>query len=370
MAASLGVTDSLVGAQVILVYLAAMLASLFAGSVVVQLGAMRTTQLSLLGSAVGLGLAAVPSVVVIGLASVMLGASYGLVNPATGQMLESATPPARRAMAFSIKQSALPVGGMLAGVMAPLLAVSLGWQAALWVMACAAVAGALALETKRRWFVFQQPTSGGKRSSAWRDVDVIWSRPALRYTCLAVSAFAGVQLVLTTYIVTILVQHAGIGLVAAGIALSFFNGGGMLGRFGWGLAADAIQSGSRVLAGMFGSGVLLLVAFSFLQAAWPIVLVYGFVAALGAVVVGWAGVFVSEVLRLAPPGEAARVIAGAYVFTFGGALSGLGLFLLGFQLLRDYGATVWILVAMASAGFLLSLKVLAILGAHADRPSG
>lgn len=49
-------------------------------------------------------------------------------------------------------------------------------------------------------------------------------------------------------------------------------------------------------------------------------------------------------------------------------MSGLGLFLLGFQLLRDYGATVWILVAMASAGLLLSLKVLAILGTRADRP--
>ena len=312
MATSVGVTESLVGAQVILVYLAAMLASLFAGSVVVQLGAVRATQLSLVGSAIGLGLAAVPSVVVIVFASLVLGASYGLVNPATGQMLESATPAARRAMAFSIKQSALPVGGMLAGVIAPLLAVSLGWQVALWVMASAAVAGALALETKRRWFAFQRPASVGKRTSPWRDVDVIWRRPALRYTCLAVAAFAGVQLVLTTYIVTILVQHAGLGLVAAGIALSFFNGGGMLGRFGWGIAGDAVKSGSRVLTVMFGIGVLLLVAFSFLQADWPMVLVYGFVAALGAVVVGWAGVFVSEVLRLAPPGEAARVIAGAY----------------------------------------------------------
>ena len=67
----------------------------------VQLGAVRATQLSLVGSAIGLGLAAVPSVVMIVLASFVLGASYGLLNSATGQMLETAIPPAHRAMALS-----------------------------------------------------------------------------------------------------------------------------------------------------------------------------------------------------------------------------------------------------------------------------
>jgi len=85
-----------------------MVASLFAGSLVVRVGAVRATQLSLVGAATGLGLSAVPSVVVVVFASLLLGAAYGLVNPATGQMLDSGIDPARRGTAFSIKQSAVP----------------------------------------------------------------------------------------------------------------------------------------------------------------------------------------------------------------------------------------------------------------------
>ncbi|HSV82104.1 MAG TPA: MFS transporter [Ramlibacter sp.] len=360
MAATLGVSESLVGAQVILVYMAAMVASMFAGSLVVQVGAVRATQLSLVGAAIGLGLSAIPSVVVVVTASLLLGAAYGLVNPATGQMLDSGIDPARRGTAFSIKQSAVPVGGVLAGAIAPVIAVSIGWQGSLLAMAASAVAGALLLETRRHWFPFQRPPSGRESTRPFRDVHVILQTPALRFTCLAVAAFAGVQLILTTYLVTILVQHVGLGLVAAGVALSFFNGGGMVGRFGWGLASDAVP-GSLVLAFVFGLSLMLLLVFPFVEADWPIVLLHGFVAAMGIAVAGWAGVFVSEVLRLAPPNESARAIAGGYVFTFGGGLGGLGCFLLGFHVLGSYGATLWIVAAMATVGFLLSLKAASIL---------
>jgi predicted MFS family arabinose efflux permease len=360
IAASMGISESLVGAQVILVYVSAMIASIFAGSVVVRLGPVQAAQLCMAGSTAGLALATVPSVPVIALASVILGLSYGLVNPATGQMLDSATDPSRRSLAFSIKQAAVPVGGVLAGAIAPWITIAVGWQGALLAMAGGAVAGALLLAWKQHWFPYERPPSGGRRASLFRDVEVILKAPVLRYTCLGVAAFAGVQLVLTTYLVTILVQHVGLGLVAAGVALSFFNGGGMAGRFAWGWVADAARSGLLVLAGVFGLSVLLLLVFPFIGPHWPTAVVYGFVGLLGVAVAGWAGVFVSEVLRLAPPGESARALAGAFVFTFGGGPGGLGVFLLGFQLLGNYGWTIWVIAGMASMGFLLSLKALAM----------
>lgn len=361
ISAGLGIDASLVGAQVILVYTAAMLASLRAGTIVMQFGAVRATQLSMLGGTMGLALSAVPSAFVIAVASLVLGASYGLINPSTGQMLEHATNPARRAIAFSIKQSAIPLGGILAGAIAPPLALALGWQGALLAIAAFVALCAAMLGATRPWFPIGAAAGRRGGSHAMGDIDVILKTPVLRYTCLAVAAFAGVQLVLTTYLVTILVHHLELGLPAAGIALSFFNGGGVAGRFWWGFVADTFASGSRVLAVAFGLGVLLLYALPFITAQWPKALVYGFLTALGVAVGGWTGVFVSEVVRLSPAGESARAIAGAYVFTFAGALSGLALFLTGFSLMQSYGATLWLLIAMALVGFVLSLKALGAL---------
>jgi sugar phosphate permease len=156
------------------------------------------------------------------------------------------------------------------------------------------------------------------------------------------------------------VQQVGIGLIAAGIGLSLFNGGGIFGRFGWGFLADAAGSGLRVLAGVFGIALLLLAVFPFITADWPVPLIYGFVTALGMAAAGTQGVFLGEVLRLAPRDESARAIAGAYAFTFAGALSGVGCFVLGFQWLRSYGATTWIVTTMAAGGFLLTLKSISI----------
>ena len=290
MAAGIGVSESLVGVQVILVYVAAMITSLFAGSIVVRIGALRAAQLSVLGAAIGLGIAAIPSIAVVVVASLVLGASYGLVNPATGQLLESGAPPARRALLFSIKQSAIPLGGILAGVIAPSLAVSVGWQGALLTVAAASVVVALLTGTKRRWFPFQRRHTDRAGPRLLRDVGVIWMVPALRYTCLAAATFAGVQLVLTTYLVTLLVEHVGIGLIAAGIGLSFFNGGGIFGRFCWGFASDAIGSGLVVLAGVFGLALVLLTVFPFMTADWSMPLIYGFVTVLGIAAAGTAGV--------------------------------------------------------------------------------
>jgi predicted MFS family arabinose efflux permease len=371
MAAGIGVSESLVGVQVILVYTAAMITSLFAGSVVVRIGALRATQISVLGAAIGLGFAAIPSIAVVVVASLLLGASYGLVNPATGQLLESGAPPARRALLFSIKQAAIPLGGILAGVIAPLLAVSVGWQGALLTVAAASVVVALLVGTKRRWFPFQRRHTDKAGPRLLGDVGVIWTVPALRYMCLAAALFAGVQLSLTTYIVTLLVEHVGIGLIAAGIGLSFFNAGGICGRFCWGFVSDAIGSGLVVLAGVFGIALVLLGVFPFVKAAWSIPLIYVFVTVLGFMGAGTAGVVLGEVLRLSPPDESARAIAGAYAFTFAGALSGVGCFVLGFQHLGNYNTTTWVLTAMASGGFLLSLNALAIArrGGHAATSS-
>ncbi len=360
MARGLGLGESLVGVQVMLVYLTATLASLFAGSLVVRLGALRATQLSIATGAAGLALSAVPSAPVVALASVVMGLGYGLINPATGQMLEGAVSPARRAFAFSLKQSALPLGGVLAGLTAPGLALVVGWQGALLMAAAVSLAATALLEIPRRWLPAEGAVAKTGRR-AFGDIGIIWRSPALRNICLGVMAVSGAQLILTTYLVTLLVQHAGMNLVAAGLALAFLNAGGVVGRIGWGALTQWFGSGSAVLALMYGIGAAALLAFVFVTPAWPLALVCALAFLMGSAIMASPGVFVAEVVRLAPQGEAARAIAGSYVFAFGGAQLGVLLFLSGHQAFEGYGATLWLLVILGVLGFLMSIRTLVAL---------
>ncbi len=79
IAAGLGASEAFVGVLLILVYSAALVVSLFAGSFVTRVGAVRVAQLSMVLGTVGLGLAAIPFQIVVALGAILLGASYGLV---------------------------------------------------------------------------------------------------------------------------------------------------------------------------------------------------------------------------------------------------------------------------------------------------
>jgi MFS family permease len=59
---------------------------------------------------------------------VVAGVANGVAQPASNLALAHGADPSRRALAFGIKQSAIPFTGLIAGVAVPLLAVPFGWR--------------------------------------------------------------------------------------------------------------------------------------------------------------------------------------------------------------------------------------------------
>jgi hypothetical protein len=68
------------------------------------------------------------------------------------------------------------------------------------------------------------------------------------------------------------------------------------------------------------------VALALLTPEWSRVAVLAVCALYGATAVGWNGVFLAEVARLAPEGRVAVLTGGTQFFTFGGVLLGPPLF--------------------------------------------
>ena len=146
VAKDLNVSTTYLGAYVALVYFAAMIASLLGGAGVKRWGAIRLSQAGLVCSGIGLLLCAVPHPAVIALGALCIGTGYGPITPASSHLLIKSTPPHQLSLVFSIKQTGVPLGGMIAGALIPSLDLLIGWQWAFVSAGAACVLCALAVQ--------------------------------------------------------------------------------------------------------------------------------------------------------------------------------------------------------------------------------
>ncbi len=119
IAITIGVDSSLVGVYSGLVFAAATIVSAWSGVFIASLGPVRTNQLALVGTGLALLVASGATLPAVALTGLLVGAGYGPNTPTGSQVLARVTPQHRRALAFSLKQSGAPLGGMLAGFMLP-----------------------------------------------------------------------------------------------------------------------------------------------------------------------------------------------------------------------------------------------------------
>ena len=117
MAAMLEVEPAMVGIQIGIAYFGAAVLSAMSGTVVRRWGALRASQLALALSAIGTALMAVPSLGVLAVGAIFCGFGYALTNPPASHLLARGTTPTDRNFLFSVKQTSVPLGGVVAGFM-------------------------------------------------------------------------------------------------------------------------------------------------------------------------------------------------------------------------------------------------------------
>ncbi len=322
LAEMLGISPALIGYQTTLIYTGAMATSVIGGAVVRRLGAGRSSQIALALAVLAVLLVIGGSLWTIALGSLVMGLGYGLTNPAASHLLMRFARGPRLNLIFSIKQTGVPWGGMLAGLMLPPVALTLGWRWAVGLVAVMALALLLALALCRRaWDDDRDPTHR-LRQSPFAAVLLVWRTRPLRYLSFASMALSLTQMCVLAFMTTLLVTEAGFGLVEAGFVVAIMQVAGVLGRVGWGLVADRIGDGFVTLLAVTGLAVLACALASTLSAAWPAWAVYGLGALFGATAVGWNGVFMAEVARQAPPDRIGMATGGCMMLTFSSIIFG------------------------------------------------
>jgi predicted MFS family arabinose efflux permease len=328
MAESLGVSPTLIGVYVAVLYVGAMISSLLAGPLVLRFGAIRVSQWGLLVCAAGLSvLALAPWAAAAPLAALLIGAGYGPITPASSHLLARTTPPHRVGLVFSVKQTGVPLGGVMAGALVPPLLLLGGTDAALLAVAAGnVVCAVLAQPLREPLDADREPGRALGFTSLAGPLKLVLSQPALARLSAFSFVFSAVQMCLATYLVTYLHSTLGYSLIAAGVVLSAAQAGGVVGRVLWGYVADRWLDSRRMLAVLAALMAICSGAAAALQAGAPLALVLALMIAFGASATGWNGVFLAEVARIAPAGMASAATGGALAVTFLGVVVGPALF--------------------------------------------
>lgn len=355
VATALGIPASQIGFQISIVYGSASIVSVIVGGMVRRWGACRTSQASLLMGLAGCALATIPSVAAVALASVFLGIGYAMTNPSASHLLGRFAGQRYRNVIFSIKQTGVPIGGAIAGLVAPPLAVHVGWRAVPVAVGVVLLALMVVLQARRAlWDDDRDPTSR-LRGGLLDGLTVIWRNHPIRWLVASSFFYTITQLSLVAFLVTLLVEDVRMTLVEAGLVLSLVQVASVFGRLMWGWVADRVGDGAAVLAVIGVIAGLSAALSTQVSPDWPGFGLRALFVVFGIASIGWNGVFLAELARLSPAGRIGPTTGASLAVTFAGVIVGPSLFSVIHDAVGSYATTFGLLAAASLAGTGLAL---------------
>ena len=323
VAKDLAIDPKLVGIFTAIIYAVAAVLALFAAGPIVRLGAVRVCQFALLMAAIGLAFNALALVAATVIAVAFIGAAQGPINPASAHVLAQRVPRQWFGIVFSIKQTGVPIGFALAGVVFPFLLTHFGWRGASLVAA------------------------GAPSIGIWRSIRFVLGHAQLRVLGWSAFVYVIAQHTFTFYLVTYLYEHCSLSIARAGLLLSISQLAGTGMRLVSGAIGDRIPR--MVVLGWTGIAMTLgCVAIGLLEADTPFWLIALAAIGYGSAVISWNGTSQAEFAHLSPPGETAAVAAVQTALAFSGAVFGPPLFAL-IASTVSYRAAFWAVAACVVA---------------------
>lgn len=301
--------------------MAALTGQLGCGSFIVRHGALRMSQVALTMLAIGMVLATFGSPLMFVLSAIIGGGGAAVSTPASSHLLGRVSPPKQAPLVFSIKQTAVPVGLLIGGILAPWLTGFSGWRSGFILVAIGCVVLAVLLQPLRAGFDDDRVASHAFRLSDFKTTFTAVLRiPELRALSMACLAFNGMQQVVTAYFV-IYLTHLDYSLAAAGFVFSAAMAIAVPGRILWGWAGSGLFTSRAVMAGLAFGMAASGVAMGFFTAGWPVLLVVAVSTGISLTALSWHGILLAEAARAAPEGKRGTVTGGVLSFGQMGALT-------------------------------------------------
>ena len=278
------------------------------------------------------------------LAMAVLGVGYCFVNPSTSKAVFQLIPPARRATAMGIKQSGVPVGGVLGATVGG-LAGTYDWRwlmAAVGLTACAFAASALLLPRGH-----QGPgiRAGGMRQYIVNMRAVVADRNITAFS-VASGFYQSAQFNFFGYITLFAREAMLASQPLAAACLGIAQVASAFGRMSWGALSDFAFRGRRrpVLIMIASIAAVALMALAAMTENWGVIILIPITIILGLTVAGHVALIQTVVVETANPVYTATSVAYNRLFVSLGASIGPPLFGATVDATGGYGAG-WLFTA-------------------------
>ena len=322
----LGLDESGLGIFGALTFAGAMFGTSVAAFLLTRHGPIRLIQVGVLLSSLALAVlfTGVPTLVFA--AAVFIGIGYGPNAPGGSYLLSRHTRVERRSLIFSIKQSGVPAGGAMVGILSPLVEAEHGWQAALSVVIAIGIVTAIVVQPWRTRLDLDVIAGAAARVPMRLadvvPVSVVREHPVLVRIALMSFTYGAGQMIMGTYLVTFLADQAAMTLLAAGAAFSAMQVSSFAVRMIAGWLNDRLGRARLILASF---GFVTAISVTFLATVGPET-PYGLVLVIavfcGAGAAGWNGVYLAEIARQVPEHQIASATAATVFFTYFGLVVG------------------------------------------------
>lgn len=342
-----GMQAQQVGWLVSIAYFTAMLGGLLCGGLSRRYGSVRMSQAAVVAMSLALVVCVFTDARLLLIAGMLLGVGYGIPNPTAAELLSRHAPRERRGLFFSVKQTGVPLGVAITGLLLPALVAFLDWRSAVLLMAFVLIIGALVIGGTRRSLDADGPAARARDASrggatttspdaakpqagvagifiehVWVPLRGVLTEPALRRLGLASLAYACTQVAYLSFLVSFLKIEHGMTLALAAGLLSASQVVSVVARVGWGYVSDRwVDPG--LLLGFLGVGMaisLVVLSLAPTGTSWPAMLSITVFCAASAV--AWNGVFYADLVRNVPPGEVTRTTGATQFLTFLGGMTG------------------------------------------------
>ena len=305
----LGLTPSLAGLLVSVFFVGKLVGSYAAGMIADLVGEVRVLAIGGLLTG-GLVVAAMwsPAIALLILLAAA-GASSAGGTPAGGRLVRGAFPPNRQGLALGIRQTGVPVGGIIAAALLPWIAHEHGWRVAMTIAGLVTVVAVLPLLKIRE----SRPDRHRERPEGFRATVTLEVRLLTLWACFAVTG----QFAVLIFIPLQLHEQAGVSLAAAASIAVAAQVTGILGRIVWAALSDrSIEKGrSGTLVAVTIGGLLSAILLALLPAGTPLTVWVVGVAFAGFTLIGYQGLWITMVTDAAPASSVGAATGFAVMLT-------------------------------------------------------
>ena len=297
------------------------------GGLIRRFGALRTSQIGCFTMAAGLAGAALftsPVLVVMALGVTVVLVSFGstVATPASSQILARFAPRRWAPLIFSVKQTGVPAGVVIAGLILAPLAVAWGWRLTLAGLALLCVTIAILLQPLRREFDRDRdPRARPRLADFFVSIRDVLIEPERRALAMATFTFVGMQAIYTNFSITYLYEDLQYSLTDAGQVLGLATLLAIPARVFWGWVGSVVMQPRRLLAFLAVAMSVSTALVGGFDPHWSRAAILVVNCAVSLSVLSWHGVLLSEAARLAPAGEAGRMTGAVLAFGAAGQIA-------------------------------------------------